>query len=409
MQAVVFNALLILMPILAAETIAGAFSYRSIGDEPTVESLNTTRRNMDDAFAARARSQSDRMNYWSQLINDQLGEKNVASARGFLLASPVMLDRDDAKTVQAAADSATSGSEDERLANAAMFILYDDVRQKFEQTLNPLVTSETFEEEALDETAEMIITPQLVSTGRGSAETVSARLGRLGDFSDLADNSKRWLAGDRMDPVILKMTGLALLQAEQGDGSAEAVIQAATILKASRKARRLSEDYNAYLTRRLDLALPDAALTPLLEESLTGLAPTAERAALVKAAYRDALDLEGMERLQGDLNQISRVADLTSVEATVDLLELVESPTDMRRVKLLAEAGGDRAVALTSLEGRRALKRADAGVEWTQQMTLRVMVLVAAAMALFWLVLTTFFRAFPRRAPPPEVFMGKEF
>lgn len=52
MQAVVFNSLLVLMPVIAAQSLAMAFSGESFSESPTIESIDQTRRNIDETFAS---------------------------------------------------------------------------------------------------------------------------------------------------------------------------------------------------------------------------------------------------------------------------------------------------------------------------------------------------------------------
>lgn len=405
-----FNALLILIPVLGAETIAGAFSQNSIGDSPTIESLDTTRRNMDAAFEAMVPRSADKREFWGDLVERELIEKDLSAARGYLLAAPVMLDRDSVKAVQAAAREERRGSEDERLARAALRFLSDDVSARYDEAVKPMGLQQSFEEEPAEDGEPANDTaPATDEQAADMAASVSASLGVLGDYTDLADNSKRWGAGDRVDPLVLKMTALALRAA--GDDSARAIstIEAATIIKSARRARRLTPDFTELLTSRVNGALPDDPLKAALNASLAELATASVRAERVKAAYEDTLVPEGLDRLQMDLNQISRIGELTSKSGAVTLLEMVETGSELRKVRLLAEAGGDRAVALVKQSGDRALRHADAGIVWNNQMTLKVMGLAAAAMALLWAMLSTLMRAFPRRREAPEIFMGQGF
>ena len=54
----------------------------------------------------------------------------------------------------------------------------------------------------------------------------------------------------------------------------------------------------------------------------------------------------------------------------------------MRRARLVAEAGGDRASALVKEIGADTLRLARSGVQFTSALILQIMLLVAAAMAL---------------------------
>ena len=407
-HAVVFNALLLLIPVLGAQTITGAFSQSGLGDAPTIEALDTTRQNMDDAFEAMIPRGADQKAFWNDLVERELVEKDLSAARGYLLAAPIMLDRETVKAIEAAAKSERRGSEDERLARAAIRFLSDDAQARYESATMPMGRAESYEED-IAETPDAEATPagELYAQDiAGTEASVTASLGVLGSYKDLADNSKRWISGDRVDTVILKLTALALRSADSESRASVATIEAASILKSARRARRLTKEFENLLEEHTQQVFPDDALKAALGEALAGLAKASVRAKRVKTAYEATLVQDGMAVMQSDLDQISRIGTLTSKAGAVTLLEYVETGTDLRKARLLTEAGGDRAIALTKQSGARALRYADAGIVWNNQITLKVMGLTAAAMALFWAMFATFLQVRPRRAHKPEVFLG---
>ena len=106
MQAVVFNSMLILLPVIGAQVLGAAFSGSAFSDSPGIEAIDQTRKNMDDAFASFApRNPSDRYEFWYDVVDRELSERDVAAAHGFLLAAPQMLDRKDVKELMVAADA----------------------------------------------------------------------------------------------------------------------------------------------------------------------------------------------------------------------------------------------------------------------------------------------------------------
>lgn len=407
-----FNSLLILMPVIAAQTLGHVYSGVSITDVPKVEAIDHTRRNMDDAFEAMApRNGSDRMRYWADIISRELAEKDASSARGFLLAAPEMLDRESVKELRAAADSERGGSRDERLANAALRKLPYDIGEKYEAISgisNVMDTISPDDVEAVDD-AETPTDPNLivapaeepapsnrVSISIAQAEN-NSRFRLLGSYADLANNTERWLENDRVDPLVLKITAIGLIQTDSGDGLSGATLRAASILKSARRSRRMTEGFANHIERRINEALPDDALKAALENSLSGLLPTDVRVERVRQAYISAIDPRGMKRLENELDQIDRLGGLTSPAAAITLLEVVENGSDLRRVRLIAEAGGDRAVALVKQSGDGALRLADNGVRLTLRVVAQLMGLTAASLALIFLMLSTLRRNFRRR------------
>jgi hypothetical protein len=400
MQAVVFNSMLILLPVIGAQVLGAAFSGSAFSDSPGIEAIDQTRKNMDDAFASFApRNPSDRYEFWYDVVDRELSERDVAAAHGFLLAAPQMLDRKDVKELMVAADAERLDRADERLAAAALRKLPTAISLKYEEAQvsarvmdvqSGLVDAPETVIEVADSGAGNQGGPEVeVSSERTATET---RFRLLGTFRDLAENSERWVHGDRMDEVALKITAIGLLEAETADGLSDANIRAASILKSALRSRRLTEDFQDYLSARVNAALPDSTLRPALEEALGELAMIDVRTERAKAAFIASIDARGLQRLEADLEQIDRIGRLTSPAAAVTLLEQVEDASDLRRVRLIAEAGGDRAVALVKQSGAGALRTADTGIRWTLQMVLQVMGMTAAGLALIFVTWSTFRR-----------------
>tara|TARA_R110000868_G_scaffold12918_4_gene61037 strand:- start:2078 stop:3355 length:1278 start_codon:yes stop_codon:yes gene_type:complete len=416
MQAVVFNSLLILMPVIAAQSLAMAFSGESFSDSPTIESIDQTRRNMDDTFAAIApRNGGDKYKFWHDIVERELTDMDVAAARGFLLAAPQMLDRDSVRELEADSSGVKLDRADDRMAAAALRKLPLDIGLKFEKaqasagsrnipSASAIIedtdgTEDAPEEGVADEAAE----DSDVSVS-GTARPSDRRFVLLGTFADLANNSERWLKGDRVDPITLKITALALIGADTSDGLSEGNIRAASILKSARRARRMTPEFTAYLKGRLNNALPDDVLRPALEEALGELATTSVRVDRVRNAYLNSINAEGLLELETDLTQIDRIGMLTSTPAAITLIEHVKDSSDLRRARLLAEAGGDRSVALVKQDGPGALRIADTGIKWTRQLMLQVLGLTASGLALLFVMIATFRRnvRLPKKSVEPS-------
>jgi hypothetical protein len=400
MQAVVFNSMLILLPVIGAQVLGAAFSGSAFSDSPGIEAIDQTRKNMDEAFASFApRNPSDRYEFWYDVVDRELSERDVAAAHGFLLAAPQMLDRKDVKELMVAADAERLDRADDRLTAAALRKLPTTISLKYEEAQvsqrvvdvqSGLVETPEPEVETADAGAESQGGPEVeVSSERAAAET---RFRLLGTFRDLAENSERWVHGDRVDEIALKVTAIGLLEAETADGLSDANIRAASILKSALRSRRLTDEFQDYLSARVNAALSDSQLRPALEEALSELTTVDVRTERAKAAFIASIDARGLQRLEADLEQIDRIGTLTSPAAAVTLLEKVEDSADLRRVRLIAEAGGDRAVALVKQSGAGALRIADTGIRWTLQMVLQVMGMTAAGLALIFVTWSTFRR-----------------
>ena len=401
MQAVIFNSLLILIPVIGAQILGGAFSGATFSDAPSVEAIDQTRHNMDEAFTAMSpRNASDKYKFWHDIVSRELTARDVTAARGFLMTAPQMLSRDEVKELMVAADSEVTGTEDERIAMAALRKLPVEVSQRFAAAMGSARNMNTQVEPNEDDGEG---TPSEAAAEGDQAEegddtpVAEARFALLGTHADLANHSERWLAGDRVDKLVLKITGIGLAQAAQPDVDVEANVRALSILKSARRSRRITPEFTEYLTDRLNDALPDDVLQPALKDAFAELATTKVRVDRVRTAYEGAIDPKGLARLETDLAQVDRIGSLTSPSAAVTLIEQVKDSADLRRVRLIAEAGGERSVALVKQMGPNALRIADTGVRWTRELVLQFMGLTAAGLIMFWVTLSTFRRNIRRR------------
>ena len=417
--ALIFNGLMFLLPIIAARVVIIAFSGSGIGQAPTPEALTETRRNIEAEFERMAPRSEDARLYWSNLIERELRAKDLSAARGFLLAAPQMLDRDDVNAVRAAANAEITGTEDERLARAALLFLPNSVRAKYESASRPpsvpvpappatedtgdpaadvtpepapADTSDTPETALVSDTAPPALA-QPVATTRPSSFSV------LGDLEDLAANSRRWVNGDESDSFVLRLTGLAAIEPETPPSVN--LTEAASILKGAHRAGRITPTYLSVLTSRLNDVMPERELRPRIASALEELAPMSVLGERVKSAYADAYQADRLPRLTVEVELINRIAEATSPVGAISLLEHVEGMEDMRRARLIAEAGGDRASALVKEVGASALDLARSGIQLTGPLILQIMMLVAAALALTLALAAVLQRAFvnrPRRA-----------
>ncbi|NBC20314.1 MAG: hypothetical protein GVY06_04610 [Alphaproteobacteria bacterium] len=422
LQAVIFNAMLVLIPVLAANVVAGVFSIREFPSDPTIESIVETRSEIDKAFRNMPPRGADPRSYWSDLVDRELRARDMAAARGFLLAAPQLLDERDRKAIASASDENGSNprfsTEDERVAAAALLFLPNDVRARYETaTRPPEISLEPARDEAgedradtadtenagadpADETAPASPTERPVSAAAGAGPGAFSVLGRM---EDLARNSREWLAGpqfaggQRDDGFELRLTGLGLVADEVIDRPEYNVRQAASLLRSAHRAGRLTDSYTARLEYALDTVLPPATLRTRLNTAFEEIMPTAERSRAIAQVFVSTLRPEGMTRLLGEVHQLNRLEDAIGPVAALGLIEHVASSTDMRRARLIADAGGDRAVALEKQIGSDVLDVARTGVKLSRSDVLEIMGLAAAAMAVFWMALATLQRSLSHR------------
>ena len=408
MLAVMFNSLLILLPVIGANTVRKAYEGVGVAEQPTIDAIMQTKDRIDHAFEELSPNEADRkLPFWQDKVQRALEEKDVDALRGYLIAAPSMLGNDLGKQVRARAEAESKGTADERLIRAALQKMPESVARSIEYEIGlpqapitppePAVAAPVPEEIAGEEIGEVI--------EAGVRPELDWRFRLLGSYGDLAAMSQRWVGGDWSDSIVFKLTGIGLVQQGISDGLSDGHIRAVSIVKSASRSKRLTPQFTEYLDALTSAAVPQDVLMPAVEAVLGEVATTDVRGARVRDAFAQSIDPAGLKRLEIDLEQIDKIATLTSPAATLTLLSVAEDGTDLRRARMLAEAGGMQAVALVKERGNEALRVADAGVRWDNSMVLEIMSLTAAGLLLFWVALSTF-RIYFRKAPPKALPQG---
>jgi len=406
MLAVMFNSLLILLPVIASNTVRKAYEGVGVAEQPTIDAIMQTSDRIGDEFEDIAPNESSRkLPFWQDKVQRALEDKDTDALRGYLLAAPSMLGHDLGRQVRARAEAETKGTADERLIRAALQKVPESVARSIEYEIGLSQTPSTPPETAaVPEAAEGEEIGEVQQAG--SRSELDWRFRLLGSYADLAGMSQRWISGDSSDSIVFKLTGIGLVQQGISDGLSDANIRAVSIVKSASRSKRLTPDFTEYLDARTNAAAPRDVLRPAVEAALEEIATTDMRGARVRDAFAASIDPAGLALLESDLEQIDKIAALTSPAATLTLLSVVDDGTDLRRARMLAEAGGMRAVALVKERGAAALRVADAGVRWDNSMVLEIMSLTAAGLLLFWVALSTFriyFRTPPAKAEPQGI------
>lgn len=433
-----FNSLLILLPVIGARAVANAYDQDLTSREGAAEALqNATEKLKEELATIGPRDEDSKLPYWQDRIVAELDARNMSAVRGYLLAAPQMLGRDLGEQVRVRAEAEVNGTQDERLIRAALQKVPETVATRIIETERfnppgaevetqpaPADTGEATEPAAGEtpeagdtdtaEPAEATAQPSAEAEAPTTDEPVvlqanvrgddERRFQVLGSYADLSAMSQRWLEGDRSDELVVKLTGLGLVQQDHSDGLSDAAALSVSILKSARRSQRLTPSFSAYLEEQVDAALPDAILQPALEEAFSELATTEVRAERVGAAYASSVDQQGLSALENDLDQIQRLAAKTSPGGALTILSVIEDGADLQRARLLAEAGGERLIVLVREQGRESLKIADAGISWNRNTVLEIMSLTAAGMLLFWVMLSTvrLYIKLPKRRAEPQ-------
>lgn len=401
-QSLLFNSLILLIPIFAARIVIAAYTSDIATDPLSLEARTETRQAIESEFRRLSAPVGEERRMWAARIDQTLQERDFSAARGYLLAAPLMLNRQDSAAVLAAADAESSGSRDQRLARAALLFLPEELRASYQRSIAPpkmpeeaaptTGTDETSDE--VPETAAELEDP--VRTTRNSAQLAplnepfagQTSFFLLGDPADLTRRSQRWLADEQVDSLQLRLRALGLLTQDDPDPEAQAMFEAASIMRAAHRAGRLNERFASYLKSRVEDALPEEILRAELNTAFESVMTTEARTVEVLDAYRRALQPEAQDRLVRDMVIIARIAELTSSSGAITLVEQATTPEDMRRALLLSESGGHRSVALAREMGPDVLSLAQIGVKWSRTLVFQVMGLMALGMALIWTTLS---------------------
>lgn len=393
------------MPIFASQIITAAYTSDIATDSLSLEALSETRQEIDEEFRTLVIPNGTERRAWAERIEATLDERDFSAARGYLLAAPLMLNKQDSAAVLAAADAESSGSRDQRLARAALLFLPEELRASYQRSTAPPPAPEPTQSEDDEGEVEATETPEPeADTPRATGNAVQlspmdepfAQQGSfflLGDPADLTRRSQRWLAQEQVDSLQLRLRALGLMTQDDPSPESQAVFEAASILRAAHRAGRLNDRFVRYLTSRVEDALPEDVLRAELVTAFEPVMTTEARTIEVLKAYETALQPAARERLASDMEIVARIAELTSSSGAIRLVEQARTPEDMRRARLLSESGGHRSVALARELGPDVLGLAQIGVKWSYGLVLQVMGLMALGMALVWTTLSALTQA----------------
>ncbi len=404
-QSLLFNSLLMLLPIMAARIIAMAYTSDIATDPMGLQARTETRQEIEEKFRSIGAEEGQDRARWSSRVEVTLQERDFSAARGYLLAAPLMMNRQDSQAVLAAAEAEEVGTEDQRLARAALLFLPDTVRASYQRAIAPpqIALTDSVEVEAEPEPTEapnqeteiQEVSTEAAPERPSTPEPFSGQktFFLLGDQSDLVRQSQRWLIGEPVNSLQLRLRALGLAKQFEGTESGQSFVDAASVLLAAQRADRLNQRFDRYISSRIEDALPETTLRANLSTAFESVLTTDKRAEKVMDAYTAATEVEALNRLSRDMAIIARLAELTSSSGALTLVEQASSPEDMRRALLVTEAGGERSVALARELGPEVLELAQIGVKWTLTLALQVMALMALGMALLWTTLSAFMQA----------------
>lgn len=114
MLAVMFNSLLILLPVIGARAISNAYDQDLTSREGAAEALQHANvRLLEELTNFGPRDEDSKLPYWQDRIIAELDGRNTSAVRGYLLAAPQMLGRDLGEQIRVRAEAEVTGTPDE--------------------------------------------------------------------------------------------------------------------------------------------------------------------------------------------------------------------------------------------------------------------------------------------------------
>jgi hypothetical protein len=316
LSAFAFNLCLFFLPIAAATAIVVisrdhlyAYEYSEAGARAVstrVERLNGALIQLD----------FDRQRQWDDLVAMELMAGDVGAARGLLLSAPGMLPGRIANQIRR---DAGAGAEDADIERAALELLTPGTRARYMSTV-PLLS-------------------RRAASGAGERRDPVGPV-VLGDERDFELLARAMLAAPDSDALQFVLTGFGLGLA--GEFTPQMQRGAAALLTASRR-----DDYPPALETEANGFI--AGVLPMGDFRAAAIAGAgagdAGAYANASAAFREALSPEQARAYALTLAEIGEISDATSIGAAAALLAHANTFADLPRLKLLAQAAGDRAAA----------------------------------------------------------------
>ncbi len=300
-----------------------------------------------------------------------------------LLAGPDILDAGDAASIrESAAIEDLAG--DAALEIGALRSVDDQVRARYEAASAADVRTSRG---GNDDMASPGVRAATVEPDAANMATLDV----LGDSRDLAMQAGRWLRNEEFDQFNFTLSGLGLTVIDPRYRSG------ASVVRSAHRARRLNPDLHAYLSDKIYQSASLDDMRRKLTAALQNAPAVQTQGSVVEAVFRESVEPSALIRLEDDLGLIRDIARHTSTADALEFLQIARSSADLRRARLVAVAGGDRAVALARLMPDQVLDTAQTEIPWTNRLRLMIVSLGAIAILVTWLAFSTLLNSFWRQ------------
>ena len=394
--ALIFNASLCVAPFMAAHVISTAYGDKRPAFETTPEAIAATRLAMDTRFQQISlRNDAPPRQVWASLVRASLEDKEMRRVRGLMLGAPAMLNGADGEALRARI-AVADGSGEQALIDAAMTYLPEDLQDEYERKTQSILARFT-----ASAPASALPGASSAAGASGPAVTVDGEddshieINRLGDMRQLTMTAVDWAHDDNTDvhAFLLSSIGLILADPEAREGASVAISTLRTRTEGG-------VPFKSYLQRRLEETIPIQDIKRLLAaEFQNEIGYTPRNTEVVERVFRTTVDKEKLELFLAELRILREIARDTSHESAVAIVSHVKDSVDLRRASLVAQAGGDRAVALEHFDGDNLLDTARTTITWSNALRMQVAGLGACMLLLAFVALSVFWKSFRRDRP----------
>lgn len=398
--ALMFNGALCAAPFMAAYLVSAAYGDRPTAFEATPQALTATRQAMDERFRQiAAGKEHEPTEVWAELVGASLQkeDKEMPLVRGLLLGAPAMLNEREGEALRARIDKVANGPNDEAVLLAAVSYLPGELQEAY-RNINPPAAprfNASADPESVPGAVTAAATPPAVAE---PASTRRVKINRVGSLSGLTQTAVNWAnEGAINDLPAFLLSGIALIMADSDPDAREGASVAMPALRARTTA---PVPFKTYLTKRLEDVVSVEEMQRLLTAELHQQASyTPDAIPVVERAFRATVDPVKLVHLMEEFRILREIALDTSFEAAIAIVSRVEDGVDLRAARLVAAAGGERAVALERFDGENLLETARTVIPWTNALRLQAAGLAACLALLAFVALTTAWKSFRLNRP----------
>jgi hypothetical protein len=389
--ALMFNGALCAAPFMAAHLVSAAYGDRPTAFETTPEAIVATRAAMDERFQTISSGEdAEPRQVWANLVRKSLEDKEMPLVRGLLLGAPAMLNGEEGDALRARIAVADASGE-EAVLQAAVAYLPEDLQDEYERKNQSIVSMFSASAPA----SAIVTAAPAVVTAPAVAEERRVEINRLGDIRQHTMTAVGWANDDNTDVHAFLLSGIGLILADP-----EAREGASVAMSTLRTRNQAAAPFKTYLAKRIEDVVPVQEMKKLLAAELHyEVSYSPDASAVVERVFRATVDKVKLESLLAEFRILREIAHDTSVEAAIAIVSRVTDGVDLRAARLVAAAGGERAVALEHFDGENLLETARTVIPWTNALRLQAAGLAACLALLAFVALTTFWKSFRLNRP----------